>query len=283
MASLIQQWLAQQLANIDSVQRCVLGTNGEIVVHSWRGVQIHVHTVEAPLKTRSLKKTVQEATRVGVGSLFIVNAALLPPDGARLVPDEWLLAIHALTDDKIYAYRVKDDKPSIFQVHFRPTTKIDERDIWYGPDVQLGKLPFYRVWVKTPSVKGDFLIANFASDPFWHNREYRNARAAAAEQKRRAERGNGSAHFEYGYGGFRGPDELLQRQPTLLERSYETLGLRPGVPCDEVKSAYRKLARETHPDVSSLPKQEAETRFRALHEAYNYIRDNGGCEERRGI
>jgi curved DNA-binding protein CbpA len=32
------------------------------------------------------------------------------------------------------------------------------------------------------------------------------------------------------------------------------------------------MARELHPDVSTLPKEEAEHRFRQLNEAYTFIR-----------
>ncbi|MBL8144940.1 MAG: DnaJ domain-containing protein, partial [Anaerolineae bacterium] len=41
---------------------------------------------------------------------------------------------------------------------------------------------------------------------------------------------------------------------TRLENSYARLGLRGGATSDEVKNAYRRLARELHPDVSALPK-----------------------------
>ena len=277
MPSLIHRWLAEQIASLDSVQKCVLGSQeASIIVHSWNGVLINVHVVDEPIKTRTLKKMAQEATRVGVGTLCVINAALLPPDGVRLLPPEWLLSVHALTDNKIYAYRIDQGQPVIFQVHFKIAVKLDERDVWYGPEIEIGKLPFYRVWVKTPALKGDFLIANFAADPFWHNRDYRNQRAAKREQER-AERSNGRAHYEYGYHGYN-PGELVQKQQTPLESSYAALGLKPGVPCEEVKSAFRKLARETHPDVSTLPKNEAESRFHTLTEAYTFIRDNGGCE-----
>src|SRR5688500_15713177 len=117
MSAVVKKWLAEHISRIDSVQKCVLGPEADIVVHSWRGIRIHVTLVDQPIKTRNLKRMVQEATRLGIGSLFVVDARLLPPDSARIVPDEWLLAIHALTDDKIYAYRVDASGPHIFQTH----------------------------------------------------------------------------------------------------------------------------------------------------------------------
>src|SRR5690606_9414866 len=168
---------------IDSVQKCVLNQEADIVVHSWRGILIHVHLVDEVPRPRNMKRMVQEATRTGIGSLFVVDARLLPPDGAVVAPADWLLAIHALTDEKIYTYYLKDGEPRIAQVHLRVTNKSEEREVWYGPDIDvIGQMPFFRVWIKTPILKGDFLVANFAAPAFWHDRDFRNARAAAAEE-----------------------------------------------------------------------------------------------------
>lgn len=270
----IKRWLAQQLESVDSVQKTVLANDPDIIVHSWSGILIHVRIVEEPLKPRALKRMVQEATRVGLGSLFVVNAALLPPDGTRAMPADWLMMLHALTDEKVYAYRVTDRGPRIQQVHFQVTTKSDEREIWYGPDVEIGQLPFFRIWVKNSLLKGDFLVANFAAPPFWRDRDYRNARQQAADAARRESSG-GYQRVEFGFGT--GPVHGGQRPPTELERRLAQLGLTRDASCEEIKSAFRRLALEIHPDVSALPKQEAENRFRDLNEAYNYIRDHSDC------
>jgi hypothetical protein len=275
MSASVKKWLAQRIASIDSVQKCVVDRGADIVVYSWRGIIIHVHVLDEPIKVRNLKKLAQEATRIGVGSLFVVDARLLPPDGARLTPDEWILAVHALTDGKIYAYRSDGQETHIFQVHLKPTTKPDERDVWYGPDIALGQLPFYRLWVKMQSIKGDYLVANFAADPFWRNPDYRNGRMAA-DERQRAQKAGQYERYDFGYGN--GPAHAIsQPVPTQLEISYTLLGLKLGASCEEIKAAFRKLAMEVHPDVSNLPKDEAENKFRALNDAYNFIRDQGAC------
>jgi molecular chaperone DnaJ len=50
---------------------------------------------------------------------------------------------------------------------------------------------------------------------------------------------------------------------------YDILGLRPGASDKEIKSAFRRLARELHPDVSDHP--EAQERFREAAEAYEVL------------
>ena len=52
---------------------------------------------------------------------------------------------------------------------------------------------------------------------------------------------------------------------------YETFGLPRGATQDEIKRAYRKLARKYHPDVSK--DANAETRFKELGEAYAVLKD----------
>ncbi|HZX81694.1 MAG TPA: DnaJ domain-containing protein, partial [Lysobacter sp.] len=52
---------------------------------------------------------------------------------------------------------------------------------------------------------------------------------------------------------------------------YETLGLEPTAGDAEIKTAYRRLARKYHPDVSK--EADAEERFKAVNEAYEALRD----------
>jgi len=51
---------------------------------------------------------------------------------------------------------------------------------------------------------------------------------------------------------------------------YQILGLSKGASIDEVKKAYRKLAREHHPDVAK-DKKVAEARFKEINEAYQIL------------
>ncbi|MBK7590788.1 MAG: DnaJ domain-containing protein [Betaproteobacteria bacterium] len=52
---------------------------------------------------------------------------------------------------------------------------------------------------------------------------------------------------------------------------YATLGLKRGASADEIKAAYRRLARKYHPDVSK--EKDAEEKFKEMAEAYETLKD----------
>ncbi|KDP36913.1 hypothetical protein JCGZ_08204 [Jatropha curcas] len=55
---------------------------------------------------------------------------------------------------------------------------------------------------------------------------------------------------------------------------YEILGIQMGATCQEIKTAYRKLARVLHPDVATTSQKEEKTHeFIKIHEAYETLSD----------
>src|ERR1700712_4426289 len=53
---------------------------------------------------------------------------------------------------------------------------------------------------------------------------------------------------------------------------YETLGITRSAGAEEIKRAYRKLARKYHPDVSK--EKNAEAKFKDVQEAYEVLKDS---------
>jgi len=306
----VKRWVGEQLAALHSVRSCILNREGLLIAHTWGGGIIHVHFLDALPKLRAIRLELAEATRVGIGTLYLLDAALLPADGARAAPDGTLIGLHALYKDKLYTYRAADDvnephAPKIGQVHFKSFGRSDEYETWYGPDIEIRALPCYRVWVKSPpALKGEWQIANFGSEAFWKDADY----TAGRDQVRRknfhdrtyttdqvfrqhswtnstytnipggmpggipADMGGGSAS-----NGAENESSANRRPASPLDHHYARLGLKSDASGDDVKAAFRRLARELHPDVSKLPMQEAKAKFQQVYEAYKALRDAGKC------
>ncbi|HAM49432.1 MAG TPA: molecular chaperone DnaJ [Nitrospiraceae bacterium] len=66
--------------------------------------------------------------------------------------------------------------------------------------------------------------------------------------------------------------------PSAVRDYYETLGVDKGAAPDEIKKAYRKLARKYHPDLNPGDKT-AEQKFKEINEAYGVVGDQKKREE----
>lgn len=282
MSQIIKDWLSDKLTNLISIQAVTQGGPADLVVHAWSGVKVLVYMIGEPVKTRAIKRTLHDATYYGLNTLFLVDSRLLPPDGQRFKADEWMLAIHTLTGERIYAYQLNQDGPVLYQVHLEHFSATNEHEAWHGPAIRLDRMRFFRTSVKPRFIKGEWLVADFDAPAFWKHFEYQQKR----HRQRRDDKRTGQQTSWQTWSGYQTwAGESTSEQPNTrangpigvyLEECYAILGVEADADQKAIKAAFRKRAITYHPDTSELPAEEAEARFRALNAAYEYIKTAKG-------
>jgi hypothetical protein len=287
MSETFRKWLKPQVDQLVTVQASTYSERADLVIQLWSGVKIHVHLIQSVPKPRNLKRTLQDATGAGIGTIFVVAAGLLPPVGQRLELPEWMQSIHELTSDRIYAYALDQNaNPVIFQVHFEPVNGVNKVETTYGPMIKIERIRFFKTSVRSRTVRGDWLVADFVNPAFWKTHAYREAKARSDNARRNQRTYNTNKDWfewsayqtwsgnyeEHGRGSHDRHQSTNGALKAYLDICYERLGVENDADHQTVKRAFRKLALQLHPDVSNLPKAEAESRFKALTEAYEYIK-----------
>ncbi len=58
----------------------------------------------------------------------------------------------------------------------------------------------------------------------------------------------------------------------MSDNPYDTLGVKPDAPAEQIRGAYRRLARKLHPDLNPGDRA-AEDRFKCMSAAYDLLGD----------
>lgn len=232
--------------------------SADLVVQTWMGARLYVYLLEQPLKTRDIRSLLKDNSRISVGSLFIVQQSLLPADGARQELTDWQQMLSLLSDGWICAYQAARPAPRLLQVHFTPTPSADEYQAWHIPDFSIESVHVRRRSLHG-TMRGEWFVGDIASVNF----------------RRRVNTERISQRFHYSTRTAPGSSARSSTTtPDRLHLYYDLLQVSHGASHQEVKTAYRRMAMQFHPDVSALPRPEAERRFKEISSAYEAIKNH---------
>jgi hypothetical protein len=266
----IKKWLREQLIPLVNVQRVSLSPSSaagdpvryaDLTVYTWAGVVIQIHLIEDPIKAAKIRRILENASGAGLATLFVLDAGLLPRLGERIEGDKWYMVFQQLGNERAYTYRLGKNGPEIRAAQFVPVSR-HESELQYGPAIPIQQIRYLRQTIKHPSVKGYWLMADFETERSARNPAFRTPHSAGVQRPASDNHKNGSSP----------PPSQTPTAKTRLDASYELLDIPRSATRAEVKAAFRKKAFAVHPDVSELPKEEAEARFKIISEAYEYIR-----------
>lgn len=274
--TVFKNWLHEELSSLVSVQRCQFGhapmagnpiREPDLLVQMWAGVVIHIHIIDEPVPLKKVRRILESATENGIPALFILDARLLPQPNQRTDYGKWFIPLQSLMDDHAYSFRVEADQSLIQPVQFRPLNRYEALTV-YGAPLVIKTLRHSRMSVKHQTLKGFWLLADLESEGTANTPPIRRTDYNTYQYTTPRPPSRDIPHREKPPP----PETLADAAKNRLESGCELLGVTHDANRDEVKAAFRKLAFAVHPDVSVLPKPEAEARFKALSEAYAYIK-----------
>ena len=248
----------------------------DLHVALWTGNAFNTYFVTDPLKTRTIKSIIQHNTGQGTGSMFVVAPHLMPQPREQSSYPEWLMALHALNNERIYTFPPADREAALVQVHLERTDATEQYEAMYGPHVRFEKIHFGRVSIKPRYIKGFWIIAHLGREAFWQAQRQARYTPPPRRQYNAPPPSSSSASSTSSASGSSQAASSHSRPKTRLEASFEILGIGVDASHEEVKAAFRRQVFSVHPDVSALPKFMAEEKFRVLSEAYEYIKVERG-------
>ncbi len=188
-----------------------------------------IYLIESPISLHEIAGIVSANTLVGAYTLFIIWSDLLPVHGMRYQPDDWMAALLALHGGKIYAY----DAYFGADLYIFPVTFEDSGAVRYGGAIDATQLVVAMIDTDYPPLAGAWRVANFESD-------------------------STEPH-----------QPVAVRANPALRLYYQRLGIAETTERDQIKQAYRRLARKVHPDLTTDPR--ATERMQQINEAYQRI------------
>lgn len=224
----------------------------DIVVETWMNSRLFVYLLEAAPKARTIKAVLKQNTNASIGTLFLVNAKLLPDDGYCGRLRAWQDDLRVMNAGAIFAYAIEARRPRLIQVNLDETAQRNQFIVWHTRDFPFDAVSVRRRDFQT-NIRGSWYIGDIASASF----------------KRRISDERARQRFHYRARGSR-PLEAADAEP--ISAAYLALEIEVGAGQEAVKEAFRNLARKYHPDVSEHQKDEAEKRFKEVQSAYERIK-----------
>ena len=226
----------------------------DIVVETWMNSRLFVYIIDRAPKTRMIKSVLKQNTTASIGSLFLIDAALLPGDGYCGRLRDWQDDLRVMNMGAIYAFTIEKDEVRVIQVNIDETTQRNEFVVWHTNDFPFDAVSVRRRDYQT-NIRGSWYVGDIASPKF----------------KRRISDERARQRFHYRTRQTRKLDELPAEQ---VNAAYLALEIEVGAGQEAVKEAFRSLARKYHPDVSEHEKTEAEKRFKEVNSAYDRIKSH---------
>jgi hypothetical protein len=268
------------------------------------GATIAIYVINRALRIPEIKERFEENTARRVYTLFIIDGRMMPEDSVQVAPPDWMSALHTISNGRIYTYWCEKRNVFVRPVHMEWKWGGEQRAVEYGPAIDINKLRTAMSDLTTKHIRGYFAVADFGDADFWKKRDpadgkqykysWRQWNYGSHKKQTTAEEEDANwdpwKDFARTYDDFSGApggestyqnkgrnQRSRQNQQTARpnggnsNRAYALLGVSTSASFEEVKQAYRKKARENHPDLHPEDKEKYTARMADINAAFETI------------
>lgn len=249
---------------------------GDLLIELPSGQKIAITVINRAVQFGEIKERYVKNTSRKIHTLFLMDRRMMPPDDSEVEVPGWLLALHNLTQRRIYSYGCDGRTVTVRPLHLGWNWGSDIRSVQYGTAVDTAKLMAQWVETHVGSVDGRYATANFNEGAFWKKHDPGDSRYNYYSWRnwRTSERPNPKQEYDendeqvdpdwweefiheedFSKQRQQSEESHYQRhqqpppQRTHADKSYYALlGVTAATPFEEVKQAYRRKALEYHPD-----------------------------------
>lgn len=288
----------------ERIARCRFDArDADMVIELDNGKSVAVYVVNRAIRIPEIRETFEQNTARRVYSLFIVDGRMLPEHNAEIEPPHWMSALHTATHGRIYAYWADRRRITIRPVHLEWRWGDEPRRVEYGPAIDVNNLRTDYVELASKYITGRYAVADFGDGAFWKKRDpgaereykYSWRHWSFGGQRKQAQEEPQYSYddwdpweaFRQQYGEVGGSEfawnanRRQRRQDSYTRRgtgyaadsrSYAVLGVPVTATYEEVKQAYRRKAREYHPDLHPEEKEKFTAKMADINAAFEALR-----------
>lgn len=267
------------------------GSAADLVITLPGGQHVAIYIVNYGLRSPDLADQLDGNTRHAIYSLYILDGRMLPDDGGLVEVPHWMSALHGALHGRVYGYWCQGREVTIRPVHLEWRWGDERRRVIYGPPVEWGDARALVVESGSKYLPGRFATAEFGEGAFWKKRDPNAGRQAryswrqwsgGPQQSRTASPGQDRDEAAQSNAGEtwdeepprfrrRKRGEVRQPSPRHVHRHYQVLGIAHDASTEDVKRAYRRKARENHPDLHPNERDKYNTRMAEINAAFEAI------------